>query len=436
MAKKKKNRVWLYVGIGVLVMLILVALVFGKGENARMASVSSPEKATITEIVAANGVVQPEIEVKISSEVSGEIVELLVKEGDSVKAGQLLLQVNPDISQSNVDRAKASVENARANYEAAKARKTQAKARRDQAKNNFDRIDDLWKDKVVPKSEWETAKAEYQSAEGELAAAEKNIIAAGYTVKSLESTLSGEKKNLQRTSIYAPMDGIVSLLSVERGERIVGSMQMTGTELLRIADFSTMELQVDVGESDIIRVSLGDTATIEVDAYNRKEFTGIVTEVANSAKNRGATAGNDQATNFEVKISILHSSYADLLKEFPNKVSPFLPGMSGMAEIHTSTVRDVLAIPIECVTTRVMKDSTDEEDSDEPKEVVFVVDNGIAKMKKVKTGIQDNKNIQVLEGLSEKDQVITGPYSLISKDLKEGDAVIVMKKSNLFKKPD
>lgn len=418
-----------------MILLVILVVAMNMKEDKTYVTTEKVEKRDLVETVTANGTIQPEVEVKISSEVSGEIINLYVKEGDSVKKGDLLLQVNPDISESNVERAKASVDNARANLAASQARVTQATARLKQAENSFKRSEKLYKDKVIPLSEFETAQAEFESAKGELEAAIRAVDGARYTIKSLESTLSGEEKTLQRTNIFAPMNGIVSKLGVEKGERVVGTMQMTGTELLRIADFRTMELSVDVGESDIIRVSRGDTAEIEVDAYDGRTFVGIVKEVANSSKSLGATTGStDQVTNFEVKITILRSSYEDLLKQYPGKASPFLPGMSGMADIKTKRASGILSVPIEAVTLRETKgDTSNAEKKDEKEEVVFVLENGKAVKRKVKTGMQDSRFIEISEGLDEKDMVITGPYNVVSRVLKEGMAVEVKDKKELFK---
>ncbi|TNE79542.1 MAG: HlyD family efflux transporter periplasmic adaptor subunit [Bacteroidetes bacterium] len=429
---KKKNRKWIYIGGALIIVFGTLVAVKANQKTKHAVSVAKAEEAQITEIVAANGVVQPEVEVKISSEVSGEIVDLYVKEGDSVKAGMLLLQVNPDISQSNVERAMASVQNARANFEASKARLGQAQARFKQVQEQFKRNEKLFREKVIAEAEYQISRADFESAEGEVSAAEKAVEAARYTVKSLESTLSGEQKSLQRTSIYAPMDGIVSKLNVKKGERVLGTIQMSGTELLRIADFSSMELNVDVGESDIIRVKVGDTAEIEVDAHDKVIFKGVVREVANSAKNLGVST-TDQATNFEVKISILPSSYAELKAKYPDKASPFFPGMSGMAEIHTNTVRNAIAVPIEAVSTRQRTDSTDKKGESKTTEIVFKFVDGKAVEVKVKTGIQDNNLIQILEGVDTGMQVITAPYFLVAKDLKDGDEVMITDKDNLYK---
>jgi HlyD family secretion protein len=415
---KSNNRKWIFIGLGSFVLLMALLLIFRKGDTKPFVNTGKVSLQNITETVSANGTIQPEVEVKISSEVSGEIVALLIREGDSVKKGQLLLQVNPDISESNVERARASVENARANQAAAEARLQQAIARFGQVKISYERNKKLYADKVIPASEFELAEAEYLNAGAEVDASNKAVDAARYTVKSLESTLSGEIKTLKRTSIFSPMDGIVSKLSVEQGERVVGTMQMTGTELLRIADFSSMELRVDVGESDIIRVSVGDTATIEVDAYDKKEFTGIVKEVANSAKNSGTAGTTDQVTNFEVRIHILRNSYNDLTEKYAHKASPFLPGMSGIAEIKTSSSYNAVAVPIEAVTTR--KDRADSSTDGRAKEIVFKFAGGKAVATIVKTGIQDSRYIQVLEGLKEGDEVITGPYGMVSRTLTDG----------------
>ena len=438
-----KNKTWLWIGLAFVLILVVLIVVVNKREDKVFVTVENSTSRDIVEMVTANGTIQPEVEVKISSEVSGEIINLYVKEGDSVKKGDLVLQINPDISESNVERAKASVNNARANLAAAEARVTQARARLQQAELNYKRSKKLFEEKVVPSSEFEQVRTEYEAARGELEAAERAVDAARYTVKSVESTLSGEQKNLQRTSIFAPMDGIVSKLNVEKGERVVGTMQMTGTELLRIADFSTMELSVDVGESDIIRVSVGDTAEIEVDAYDDRTFIGVVKEVANSAKNLGATtASTDQVTNFEVKITLLHSSYDDLLEKYPGKASPFLPGMSGMADIRTRSAIQVVSVPIEAVTLRdaeASEDTKKEEDGnndDDKDEVVFLFENGKAKKVKVKTGVQDSRYIELTEGLDTGVFVITGPYNVVSRSLKDGDVVEKKSRTEIFKRKD
>ncbi|MDX5320824.1 MAG: efflux RND transporter periplasmic adaptor subunit [Bacteroidota bacterium] len=440
---KNKNRVWLWIMGALLLVLVILAIFMNRGKDKIYVTTEASEVRDITEMVTANGTIQPEVEVKISSEVSGEIIALYIKEGDSVKKGDLLLQVNPDISESNVERARASVNNAKANLAAARARVEQAKARFALAKTTFERSKKLFADKVIAPQEFEQSQSEFRTAEGELEAAQRAVDAAEYTVKSLESTLSGEQKNLNRTSIFAPMDGIVSKLNVEKGERVVGTMQMTGTELLRIADFSTMELRVDVGESDIIRVNKGDTAEIEVDAYDDRTFIGIVTEVANSSKT-GLTTSSDQVTNFEVKISILPSSYNDLLAELRGKPSPFLPGMSGMADIRTKSAVNVISVPIEAVTlrkidTKEKADSTigetdGEEKEDEKREVVFLLQDGKAVMKPVVIGVQDSRYIEIKEGLEEKSEVISGPYSVVSRTLEDGQAVEIKKKSEFYKR--
>lgn len=436
---KSKNRTWLWIGGLLIVILVVVVVMVNSKDTKTYITLEKSERRDLIETVTANGTIQPEIEVKISSEVSGEIIQLYVKEGDSVKKGDLLLQVNPDISESNVERAKASVNNAKANLAASEARVSQAKARFTQAENLYKRNKKLYEGKVIAKSEFEQTEAEYLSARGELEAAERAVDAARYTIKSLESTLSGEEKTLNRTSIFAPMNGIVSKLNVEKGERVVGTMQMTGTELLRIADFRTMELSVDVGESDIIRVSVGDTAEIEVDAYDDRTFIGIVKEVANSAKGVGTTAtSGDQVTNFEVKITLLPSSYQDLLDKYPGKASPFLPGMSGMADIRTTSASNVVSVPIEAVTLRAKKDTTkgEEENKDEKEEVVFVLENGKAVMIPVKTGVQDSRYIEIKEGLEDKKDIISGPYSVVSRVLKDGDPVEEKKKGEFTNKKE
>lgn len=428
-----KKKTWIYAGIGLVVLFIVLIVIVNSKEKSLYVSIEKSARRNIIETVTANGTIQPEVEVKLSSEVSGEIIEVFVREGDSVRKGDLLIQVNPDISESNVARATATVNNAKANLAAAEARVAQAKARLLQVENNYNRNKKLFADKVIPASEFEASEAEFISAQSEYNAAKRAVDAAFYTVKSVESTLKGEQKTLRRTSIFAPMDGIVSKLNVEKGERVVGTMQMTGTELLRVADFSRMELRVDVGESDIIRVSVGDTAEISVDAYSGRTILGVVKEVANSAKSTGAAVSTDQVTNFEVKITLLHSSYADLLEKYPGKASPFLPGMSGMADIRTRSANSVVSVPIEAVTLR--NDTAKKEGEEKEKlEVVFSIQDGKSVMIPVKTGVQDSKFIEITEGLEPEVDVITGPYSLVSKTLEAGKKVEVKKKEELLKK--
>lgn len=459
--KKKFKLKWYYWVLIIFGVVAIVASVVGGGDSKQKVSVEKAQNRDITETVSSNGKIQPEIEVKIAPEVSGEIVDLYVKEGDSVKQGQLLVRINPDLLQSDLERNRANLNNSRANYANAKARLAQLQARmKAELEPAFKRNKKLYGDKVISDAEFETAKSVYESAVQEIEAAQASVDAAKYSVEASDALLSQSSKNLLRTEIFATMDGIISKLSVKKGERVVGTASMAGTELLRIADLSQMEMLVDVSENDIIRVSIGDTATIEVDAYPGKKFRGVVKEVANSATTSGTTS-TDQVTNFEVKVRILSNSYAELMNGMSAKLSPFRPGMSGTADIETDNQRGVLSIPIEAVSSRSRDESKSEKSKDkseadkddeekpeddnktvkkttnlknEKKEVVFLYKAGKVQMVEVETGIQDSKYIRILKGIKVGDEVVVGPYSAVSKTLKDGKEVEVVDKDKLFTK--
>jgi HlyD family secretion protein len=415
------------------VVLIVLAVVgkkvgwFGK-EDAILVAVEKAKRRDIVETITANGKVQPETEVIISPDVSGEIVDLKVKEGDMVNLGQLLARIKPEVYISARDRSLASLNSS-------KARFSQAEAQYIQKELDYNRNKKLWEQEAISESVYETAMSAYQVAKAELDAAK-------YSVKSAEAALAESQENLIKTSIYSPMTGTVSMLLVEQGERVVGAQMMTGTEMMRIADLDRMEVMVEVNENDIVSVNMEDTALIEVDAFLGQKFKGIVTEIANSAKTTGLTT--DQVTNFEVKIFLLRESYQTLYDE--GYVNPFRPGMSATVDIMTEIESGVLSIPIQAVTTRsdssLAEDSEEAEGTEEVKEdeeeevneVVFVVnDESKAEFIKVKTGIQDNNYIQILEGVEEDDEIITAPYNAISKKLKTDAVVEVVDKKDLFK---
>jgi HlyD family secretion protein len=391
-------------------------------------------------MITSNGKIQPETEVIISSEVSGEIVQLNVVEGQQVKAGDLLVKINPEIYLAGIDRMAASMNGAKANLANSKARLAQTEAQFKTAELSFNRNKKLWEDKAISDAEYETALSNYQVAKADVEAARESVNSSKYTVMSSEASLREARENLSKTSIYAPMSGTISRLNVEVGERVLGTIQMSGTELMRIADLNKMEVQVDVNENDIVRVEHNDTAIIEVDAYLGKKFKGIVTEIANSASVSGT--GTDEVTNFEVKVLILKDSYAELIPKDKPNYYPFRPGMSATADIQTNTKYNVLSVPIQSITTRTdssgvakvkkegmqneeeiekeeneKKDKAKEKEA-EPMEVVFVLEKGKALMKKVKTGIQDDNYIEIIEGIADSTEVITAPYSVISKKLK------------------
>jgi HlyD family secretion protein len=448
--KKKKNNKWIWLLAGIVAALIIFVIIaksagwIGEEEGTKV-STAQAEKKTIIETVTANGKIQPEKEVKISSDVPGEIKELYVAEGDSVIAGKLLARIDPELYQSALDRSEASLNNSRAGLANAKARQVQAEAKFNEVESQYNRNKKMHEQKLISEAEFETSRSLYTSAKADVEASRQNVIASQFTVQSLEASVRESKKNLSRTEIFAPVSGIVSKLSVEKGERVVGTSQMAGTEMMRIANLNDMEVSVDVNENDIVKVSIGDTAMIEVDAYTNRKFKGVVTEVANSATSTGATTA-DQVTNFVVKIRILRSSYADLLAKAGKKKAVFRPGMSASVEIQTEKISDILSIPIEAVTIRdkseldtnidnkskeTIKNKTTHSKNDEI-EVVFITRNGKVYLQQVRTGIQDDKYIQIQSGLKQNDEVVTGPYSAISKTLKPGTRIRVVSKDELY----
>lgn len=450
MKKKKTIRIIIIAAV-----LLIVLLVIGKKfgwigkEDSTKVSTEFVKKRTITETVSASGKIQPEVEVKISPDVSGEVIELNIKEGDKVKKGDLLAKINPDIYVSNVNRMVASLNSQKAAAANAKARLAQAKATFINAKATFERNETLFKQNAISQSEYDQAKSNYEVAKEDVSAAEENFEGAKFNIQSSEASVKESKDNLNKTSIFSPVDGTISKLNIEKGERVVGTSQMAGTEMMRIADLNEMEVNVSVNENDIVRVKLGDTSLIEVDAYLNRKFKGIVTEIANSADVTGTTS-TDQVTNFNVKIRILKESYLDLLDEKHPNLSPFRPGMSASVDIQTKTVYNVLSVPIQAVTTRddtakaevkkVVKKDADGDETVEVKtkaapvnnEFVFIYTDGKVKMQKVKTGIQDNTYIEIIYGLSEKQEIITAPYTAINKKLKDGMKVKKVDKSELF----
>jgi HlyD family secretion protein len=433
---KKRTRIIL-ISVGILIVFGIVGKMagwFGKKPGLEVA-VEKVALRSITEMVSANGKIQPEVEVKISADVSGEIVELHVKEGQKVQKGQHLLTINPDLIQSAADRVAAALNQTKANLANAKARENQARANFTNAELSFNRNKKLRDQQAISAAEYDAAVAQFETAKGELEAAKQSVFAAEYAVNSAQASLKEANDNLNRTRIYAPTDGTISKLNVELGERVVGTAQMSGTELLRIANLSEMEVSVDVNENDIVRIQLNDTANVEVDAYGDRVFKGIVTEIANSSKTAGDLMNSgDQVTNFSVKIRILRSSYSDLLDTAQAHLSPFRPGMSATVDILTETQSNVIAVPIMAVTTRASADTTkkDVAGSEELDEVVFVHQNGKIRKVKVKTGIQDMNYIRILEGIKVNEEVVSAPYTAISKLLRDSMDVIVVDAGSLY----
>lgn len=438
------------IGIVLLLLLGVVgAMVFGgRKESGTKVFTSEAKERTIQEIVSASGKIFPQTEVKISSDVSGEIVELYVEEGDSVRAGQLLAKIDADAYQSQVaqgvagvNSSKAQLANSRAQINSLQAQETQIMAQLENAREIYNRNKTLAADGVVSQADLEASTASLRGLEANLAAAKSNIEgakesarAAQFGVESAQANLDVLRTSLRRTTIYAPSNGVVSLLNVEQGERVVGTIQMAGTEMMRIANLNKMEVRVEVSENDVPSVKLGQKAEVEVDAYLNRTFSGTVTQIANSSTTAGIAdnvLNSDQVTNFEVRISIDPSSYADLVAG--GNIYPFRPGMSASVDILTKKSEGIVSVPIESVTTRQKESNDDAVGVDELEEVVFVVQADTVAKVIVTTGLQDANVIEVKTGLSIGDAVVSGPYTAVSKKLKPGDKVIVKDKDTFYK---
>lgn len=447
MAKQKKssNNVlkWVIISLVVLIIILVAAKSMGWiGKPTELeVEISKAKRVTITEKVSASGTVQPVTEVKLAPEVSGEIRELLVEEGDAVTKGQLLVKIRPDTWVSQLERAEAALNQQKANEISSEAALSRAEATFTRAQQEFNRQQKLHDEKVTSDADFELALQNFKVAENDLKSAKQSLQAAKFAVRSSEASLREAQENVRLTSVLAPMDGVVSKLNVKKGERVVGTQTMAGTEMMRIADLNVMEVRVNVNENDIVRVHVRDTATIDVDAYSSqdKEFKGVVTLIANTAKDK---ASADAITEFEVRILVLNSSYQDLINE--GAKFPFRPGMTASVDILTKSKSNVLSVPLSAVTMRDEKGKDGEKsgppaDEDrqgaavktdqkvapkkEPKTVIFVNDKGVAKMVEVKTGISDFDNIEVLNGVSDSTEVITGPYLAVSKRLKDGEKI-------------
>ena len=414
---KKKHII--VISITVVVILVILASIFKGGKKEVDVVTQKVERRDITEIVTVTGKIQPKSEVKISPDVSGEITEMYVEEGDSVKKGQLLLTINPEIYVTTVNQLIANLNNAKASLASAEAQEIRAKNNLKLGKDLFQRQEQLFKEKVISLQEFENAKMQFQQQQTEVVVAEKTRMSSVYNVKSLEARLEEGQKTLGRTRITAPQSGIVTQLNSEKGERVVGTAQMAGTEIMRISNLNVMEVEVQINENDIVRVHLNDEADIRVDAYPERIFKGTVTEIANSAKFNVAQNINEQVTNYTVKVLIDPASYADLV--IKSRPQPFLPGMTASADIKTEIRKDVLSIPIASVTSRNPK--TTETTSSFGKTWVFLYNSGKAKAVEIKTGIQDIDYFELLEGLKEGDEIITEPGMAIAKTLIDGSKV-------------
>jgi HlyD family secretion protein len=442
-----KTTKYILITLGALVVLLVIlkaAGVIGKPSKTQVAT-EKADKRDIIETVSASGKVKPTIEVKISSEVSGEIVELPIKEGDIVKKGQLLCKVRPDILKSGYERAIASYNTQKASVGNAAQMFEQSKANFANSESKYKRSKELYTKKVLSAAEFDAATADYQSAKAALEAARQNQIGSNYGLAQSSASVKEASDNLAKTSIYSPVDGVVSKLSVEKGERVLGTVQNVGTEIMTISDLSALDVNVDVNENDINRVVLGDSAVIEVDAFLGKKFKGIVREIGSSANVVGTNA--DQVTNFTVKVRVVPESYANLVAKDSKNPSPFKPGLSATVDIQTNHTT-ALSVPIQSVTTRGLKkdedkkadvappkdDTKTKKTTDVVKEYVFVYDAKTTTVQQVEvtTGIQNDTYIQILSGLKGGEEVVSGPYSAISKTLNDKMLVEKVDKSKLF----
>jgi len=447
---------WILIGLGVLIVVLIVGkLMAGSSDTGVKVAVEKVVKRTIIETVNASGKVYPEIEVKVSPDISGEIIELNVQEGDSVRKGQVLARIYADVYSSQRDQAASQVAQSQATVANSAASLEALRAQLDQDKTVYNRNKELFDQKVISKAEFEQYETKYRSSQAQLNAALQNIRSLQAGVQGTRTQLTMANKNLGRATLVAPMSGVISMLNVKKGERVVGTAQMAGTEMMRVADMSALEVRVDVGENDIVKIGIGDSADVEVDAYNNRKFKGIVTQIASSTKGGGlaAQATND-VTNYEVHIRLDPSSYTDLMDPSKPKKFPFRPGMNASADIKTKRKDGVVAVPITSVAARVKgsdqnldekkketnKDSdenTDDQSSvnDDLEEVIFIVKpDGKVEKKIVTTGIQDINFIEVLTGLTGNEEVVSAPYNAISKTLRQGTKVTVVPKDKLFEK--
>ncbi len=438
MKKRKALKITLIV-VGVIVIFSIIGRCGDSGEGFSVTA-ETAETRDIVEIVTTNGRVRPVTEVKMAPDVSGEIVMLYVEEGEYVERGQLLARINPDLYESALDRAEASLNQAMANLANARARVLQSEAQYVNARSSYQRNKRLFEENAISESDYDTAYSQYRVAEAEVEGSKQNVVGAEYQVKSAEAGVRESRDNLSKTNLFAPMDGTVSRLDAEVGERVVGTQQYAGTEIIRIANMNEMEVKVDVNENDIIRVNEGDTAFIQVDAFFGEEFQGVVTSIANSADTD--MMGNDQVTNFEVRIRILSASYSHLLREDRPHLSPFRPGMSATVDIQTERASGVVSLPIQAVTTRdddAIPTAEGEEKASggssmaRQREVVFLYEEGRVKIVPVRSGIQDNQHIEIREGLEAGQMVVTGPYRLISRELRDGAEVEKVERDQLFR---
>lgn len=434
----KKKTLWWIIGIsaGLLILLTIVAKL--KGDKGTKVAVEKATTHTIIETVTASGKIYPETEVKISPEVSGEITALTVEEGDSVYAGQLLVKINPAIYSSMVNQAQASLQETKSRAANSQKMMAQAKANFEQAKANYERNTQLYNEKVISAMEYEQLKAQFLSAKATYEASQASAEGGQYSVSGANANLTQARENLRRTTIVAPTAGIISQLNVKLGERVVGTAQMAGTQILTIADMSRIEVRVEVSETDIAKVKIGDTTIVQADAYRNRKFAGIVSKVAVSSASGTQQMSTDQVTNYTVHILILQDSYQDLSTELRQSKFVFKPGMSASVDIQTRKESNTLSIPVNAVTTRDWPDSVQKKmnavNDDKIRQVVFVYnkEKGKVAIRDVATGIQDNEYIQITDGLSEGEEIVISPYGAIARTLEDESTVRVVDKDLLY----
>jgi HlyD family secretion protein len=448
---KKLKKKWYYVLIVVALLVWGVSRIAGDRDSGEKVAVGKVVKRTITESVNASGKVYPEVEVKISPDISGEITELNVEEGDSVTKGQVLARIYADIYALQRDEASSRVQQTSASVRNTQESLEGLRANLEQAQMNYDRNKKLYEDKVISKAELEQFETSLRSAKANLRAAEQTLQSLQATVQGSRVGLSRADKDLGRTTLTAPMSGVISSLKVKKGERVAGNSFNIGTEMMTVADMSIIEVRVDVGENDIVKIHIGDSADVEVDAYSKRKFAGVVTKIASSTRSGTALASANDVTNYEVRIRLSPDSYQDLLKQR----FPFRPGMNASADIKTRRVENVLAVPIAAVTARLKggdetmadkkKEQTEAKGMDQNaeadmtgtdlEEVVFVTQpDGTVKKVVVTTGVQDINYIQILTGLKGDEEVVVAPFASLSKNLKNGGKVTVVPKEKLFEK--
>lgn len=432
----KTKTVWWIVIVSVILIVVLVIIGKRSGDNAIKVAVEKAGRHTITETVTASGKIYPETEVKIAPEVSGEIIELNIEEGDSVRKGEVLVKINPAIYNSMVNQAAATVEQNRASANNTRELMAQAESQYQLAMATHNRNKKLYEQKVISQLEYEQSESSFKSAKATLDASRASTSGGKYGIQGAEAGLTQAHENLLKTTIIAPTSGIISQLGVKKGERVVGTAQMAGTQMLTIADMNRIEVRVDVSETDISKVKIGDTTIIEADAYRNRKFKGLVSKVAVSSTS-GLSSGTstDQVTNYTVHILILPSSYEDLTAKMTKGKFPFKPGMSASVEIQTNRQDNILSIPVNAVTTRDWSDSIKKTmTTDEIRQVVFVYDSKTQTIaiRDVKTGLQDNKYIQITEGLKDDEQVVIAPYGAIARTLNDKTKVNVVDKDKLF----